>query len=260
MAFTRHGPGPVIVTAVTISPQSIGSSDAQTTSISTVSSDSESSLNVNLSDSESTSTRESAVPSSGRTSPTTTADSQASSAKIIASAITSSSLSETPSYPSHSHPPQHTTTIIGAVFGPIVFFLLLSLGVFLLWRWRKTQSSVRISPNPVLMRRSPSPQTENIPAKLRREPQMSSDENSLEHPESVSEGEVIQEGDQIPPEEDMPHASTSHAMNDEAVAEILRLSSQIQQLIAQRAGTYREPDPPPAYVEEGTEDFPRQTS
>ncbi|KAK0481040.1 hypothetical protein EDD18DRAFT_1113159 [Armillaria luteobubalina] len=258
MALNRHDdPGPVFVTIVTLPRQSLGSSDAQTTSIPTVSSDLESSLNVYPSDSESTSTRESAVSSTGGTSPSATRYSQAFATKVIASAITSSSPSKTPSYTSHSHPPQHTATRIGAALGTIVFFLLLSLGGFLLRRWRNTQSSARFSPSPILMRRSSSPQTENILAKSRREPQMSSDENPLEHLESVSEGGVVQEGDRSPPEDDMLHARTSRAMDDEALAEILRLGSQIQQLIAERATAYRELDPPPAYIEDGAEDLSR---
>ncbi len=91
---------------------------------------------------------------------------------------------------------------------------------------------------------------------------MPSDENSLEHPQSVSGGGVVQEGDQIPPEEDIPHAGTSsspRAMDGEAVAEILRLSTQIQQLLTERASVWHpdRDDPPPAYVEEGTEDLSR---
>ncbi len=49
-------------------------------------------------------------------------------------------------------------------------------------------------------------------------------------------------------------------MDGEAVAEILRLSTQIQQLLTERASVWhpdRETDPPPAYVEEGTEDLSR---
>ncbi|KAK0486821.1 hypothetical protein EDD18DRAFT_1360487 [Armillaria luteobubalina] len=154
MALNRHDdPGPVFVTVVMLPRQSLGSSNAQTTSIPTVLSNLESSLNVYPSDSESTSTQESAVSlterSTGGTSPSATHYSQAFSTKVIASAITSSSPSKTPSYT--SHPPQHTATRIGAALGTIVFFLLLSLGGFLLRRWRNTQSSARFSPNPILM-------------------------------------------------------------------------------------------------------------
>ncbi|KAK0472924.1 hypothetical protein IW261DRAFT_1423906 [Armillaria novae-zelandiae] len=128
--------------------------------------------------------------------------------------------------------------------------MLLSLGAFLLQRWRNTQSSSKLLPKPVPIQRSASPQSGNLSAKSRREPETSSDETSVEHPESVTQDCVVQEANQTPPEENMRHASTSRAMNDEAVAEILRLNSQIQQLIAERAAAYREPDPPPAYAED----------
>ncbi|KAK0432455.1 hypothetical protein EV421DRAFT_1910954 [Armillaria borealis] len=227
--------------------ESLGSSHVQASSISTASSDSES-----------TTTRESTVSltsSAGGTSAPTTRHSQASSTKAFANATTSSSPSKASSYTSHSHQPQHTPTIIGAVLGPIVFFLLLSLGAFLLRRLRKTQSSAKLSPNPVLMSQGPSSssQNENLPGKSRRRLTGPSDL------EPFSGGAV----DQITPEEDIPHAGTSsppRAMNDEAVAEILRLSTQIQQLLTERASVWhpdRELDPPPAYVEEGTEDVSR---
>ncbi|PBK62081.1 hypothetical protein ARMSODRAFT_981060 [Armillaria solidipes] len=266
MTLTGFDPGPAVPHAgVTPTPfagtfESLGSSHVQAASISTTSSDSESPLTSNPSDSGSTSTRESTVSvtsSAGGTSAPTTRHSQASSTKAFANATTSSS---------PSGGPQHTSTIIGAVLGPIVFFLLLSLGAFLLRRWRKTQSSAKLSPNPVLMRRSSSSQSANHSGKSRRRltgPSVPLDENSVEHSESVSGGGVVHEGDQITPEEDIPHAGTSpspRAMNDEAVAEILRLSTQIQQLLTERASVWhpdREPDPPPAYVEEGTEDVSR---
>ncbi|SJL14922.1 uncharacterized protein ARMOST_18398 [Armillaria ostoyae] len=231
--------------------ESLGSSHVQATSISAASSDSES-----------TSTRESTVSvmsSAGGTSALTTRHSQTSSPKVTANATLSSS---------PSGRPQHTPTIIGAVLGPIVFFILLALAAFHLRRWRKTQSSAKLSPNPVLMSQGPSSssQNANTSGKSRRPltgSSMPSDENSVEHSESVSGGGVIQECDQTPPEEDIPHAGTSsspRAMNDEAAAEILRLSTQIQQLLTERASVWhpdRELDPPPAYVEEGTEDVSR---
>ncbi|PBK85895.1 hypothetical protein ARMGADRAFT_1087175 [Armillaria gallica] len=263
MELYRHETESVIVyTIVSRTIESPDSNHVQATSISTVSSDSESSLSINPSDSDSISTRESAVSSAGTTSASTTRHSQASSTKVIANATTSSSPSETSSYTSHSHQPQHTPTIIGAVLGPIVLFLLLALAAFLLrrLRLRKAQSSAKLSPNPGLMHSS---QSEDLPAKSRRRLTVPSDGNSVEHPESVSGGGVVQEGDQIPPEEDIPHAGTSsspRAMDDEAVAEILRLSNQIQQLLTERASAQhpdREPDAPPAYVEGGTEDLSR---
>ncbi|KAK0226776.1 hypothetical protein EDD85DRAFT_958536 [Armillaria nabsnona] len=242
MTLTKFNPGPVIIpgdTPYIETSESLDPSQVQTTSILTTSSHSES-----------TTTTENTVSltsSAGGTSAPATRHSQA---KVISNPTTSSSPSETSS---HSHQPQHTPTIIGAVLGPIVFFLLLA---FLLRRLRKTQSSAKLSPNPVLLRRSSSSQSARKSGRQLTEP---SDENP---PEPLSESEVVQEGDQIPPEEDIPHAGTSsspRAMNDEAVAEILRLSTQIQQLLTERASVWHPDtdDPPPAYVEEGTEDVSR---
>ncbi len=85
------------------------------------------------------------------------------------------------------------------------------------------------------------------------------DDNSLE--QSVSGSTVEREGDHIPSGEAIPDA---RAVNNEAAAEILRLSAQIQQLISQRAlvrhpDSHRELDVPPAYVEDATEDILRET-
>ncbi|KAK0226777.1 hypothetical protein EDD85DRAFT_163710 [Armillaria nabsnona] len=161
---------------------------------------------------------------------------------------------------SYSYQLQKTTAIILAVIGPILFLLLLLLGVVFLRRMRKTRGHA-LSPFPVAMplgRQAVrlSLHGSNLPGKRRRRVmtlQPPLDDNSLEHPVSGSTAE--REGDQIPSGETIPHA---RAVNNEAAAEILRLSAQIQQLISQRApirhpDSHRELDVPPAYVEDATE-------
>ncbi|KAK0442467.1 uncharacterized protein EV420DRAFT_1578116, partial [Desarmillaria tabescens] len=94
---------------------------------------------------------------------------------------------------------------------------------------------------------------------------MSSDGNALEPSFSRSVDE--REYPQIPSEETIPHASTSASpqpmsASDETAEEILRLRTQIEQLIVERASVwnpYSETDPPPAYVEAVEEDGSGET-
>ncbi|KAK0432454.1 hypothetical protein EV421DRAFT_2040699 [Armillaria borealis] len=160
--------------------------------------------------------------------------------------------------------------IIGAIIGPILFLLLLMLGVVFLRRVRKNRGHA-LSPFPVATPSGRqavrlSPHGSNPPGKRRRRVtalQPRSDDNSFEQPVSGSTAE--REGDQIPSGEAIQaHARASCAVNNETSAEILRLSAQIQQLITQRASvrhpdSHRELDVPPACVEDATEDVLRET-
>ncbi|KAK0471515.1 hypothetical protein IW261DRAFT_1597296 [Armillaria novae-zelandiae] len=146
--------------------------------------------------------------------------------------------SPTASSPSSGSDAQKTTAFIGAVVALISFFLLLLLGFLLLRRARKTQVHTLL-PFPIATRRL-SPR---------------SGKRRSDH--SISGSTVVQEGDQIPSEETVLLAGPSRARADDTVAEILRLSVQLRQLIAERASVWlsdRDFNPPPAYVDEGTED------
>ncbi|KAK0201300.1 hypothetical protein DFS33DRAFT_1447672 [Desarmillaria ectypa] len=239
----RLGSGPVIFsdpTSFSEASESISSPSFEATA----SSDSESSFTFNPGDYKHTSTGQNAISLTCQTSLT----------GITASSTTSSSPHGTSSYIPHSHKPQQTRTIIGVVIGSIFFIR------------RLRQIQIPSSPYSVVPDRRhrirPSSQGTNLAGKGRRRVtstrtiSMTLDDN-VPGP-SVSGSAAEREGVRILPDEAVPYTNTSaepHAMNDEVAAEILRLSTQIQQLITQRASVWhpnKEPDPPPAYVEDVT--------
>ncbi|KAK0440456.1 uncharacterized protein EV420DRAFT_1650479 [Desarmillaria tabescens] len=204
---------------------------------------------------------------------TSTTASTVSSKSTIAANTASSSPSATPLYTSrtNSHKPPHTSTstIVGAVLGPIVFLLLLSLGVLFLRRGHKTKTQRAKSPDsdPVSRQIRISSQDEGKGGRLTTGPRnisASLDDNSPEpgHEPSLSGRAAEREdGDrQVLAEETILHSASPQPMlmSDEAAEEILSLRTQIEQLIGERAlsvwNPYSESDPPPAYVEAVNED------
>ncbi|PBK62090.1 hypothetical protein ARMSODRAFT_1008446 [Armillaria solidipes] len=149
--------------------------------------------------------------------------------------------------------------IIGAVLGSVASTVIILLTVYLIFFRSRRRRSVRDQ----VIHHSltvPTPFLKYITTKCspRRKP-VCLDDNS---PEPSVSGSIAQRDSlQTFAEESTPHESTvlplpPPAMSNESAGEILRLRAHIQQLILERASSRtldNESDPPPAYVEEVTE-------
>ncbi|KAK0440453.1 uncharacterized protein EV420DRAFT_1752685 [Desarmillaria tabescens] len=187
---------------------------------------------------------------------------------------------------SYLHKPRNTSTIIGAVIGPILFLLLLSPfpqdpehGVMHKLRGRDVPvpASVQVESGPEVPILSSinsgmaelgiedEESMDHVPGKGRRRVSISVSPRDHSPAPSLSGGLAEPDSHQIPNEEPILHPSTSalrpHAMNDETAGEILRLQGQIQQLIMGSVSVWApdsDRDPPPAYVSEVSEDELRE--
>ncbi|SJL14931.1 uncharacterized protein ARMOST_18407 [Armillaria ostoyae] len=153
--------------------------------------------------------------------------------------------------------------IIGAVSGSVAFTVIILLTVYLIFfrsRRRRSFQDQAIHHSLAV----PTPFLKYITTKCspRRKP-VRLDDNS---PEPSVSGSIAQRDSlQTFAEESTPHESTvlplpPPAMSNESAGEIPRLRAQIQQLILERASARtpdNESDPPPAYVEEITENVLR---